>query len=74
MVRARGLHSRCYDRLPDFLHRPALNLDQLTHLRLDLFFRVHPGILRVRGRPVERHVAGDRGYEGPGKGVNTQIA
>jgi hypothetical protein len=52
IVRAMGLVSACYDRLLDFFHSPALDLDKLTRLWRDLVFRVHPGILRVRGKPV----------------------
>ena len=52
IVRALGLVPACYDRLLDFFHSPALNLNKLTRLWCDLVFRVHPGILRVNGRPV----------------------
>jgi hypothetical protein len=56
MVRALGLQPACYDRLLDFFHSPALDLNQLTRAWSALVFRVHPGILRVHGRPV---LAGD---------------
>jgi hypothetical protein len=52
IVRALGLLPACYDRLLDFFHSPALDLDKLTRLWRSLVFRVHPGILRVRGKPV----------------------
>jgi len=59
IVRALGLRAACYDRLLDFFHSPALNrepggvrLDKLTRAWRALVFRVHPGILRVGGRPV----------------------
>lgn len=52
IVRALGLVPACYDRLLDFFHSPALGLDKLTRAWCDLVFRVHPGILRVNGRPV----------------------
>src|SRR4030042_1039842 len=52
IVRALGLVPACYDRLLDFFHSSALNLGKLTRLWCDLVFRVHPGILRVNGRPV----------------------
>lgn len=52
IVRALGLVPACYDRLLDFLHSPALDLDQLTRLWRGLVFRAHPGILRVGGKPV----------------------
>ena len=52
IVRALGLLPACYDRLLDFFHSPALDLDKLTRLWRSLVFRVHPGILRVGGKPV----------------------
>ena len=52
IVRALGLKSDYYDRILDFFHSPALNLDKLTRAWCDLVFRVHPGIVRVNGRPV----------------------
>jgi DDE superfamily endonuclease len=52
LVRALGLLPRCYDRLLDFFHSPALDLDKLTHAWRALVFRVHPSILRIAGRPV----------------------
>jgi hypothetical protein len=52
IVRALGLQPICYDRLLDFFHSPALNLDRLTRTWCRLVFRVHPGILRVNGKPV----------------------
>jgi len=52
IVRALGLLPACYDRLLDFFHSPALDLDKLTRLWRGLVFRVHPGILRVGGKPV----------------------
>ena len=52
IVRALGLEPACYDRLLDFFHSPALDLDQLTHAWCALLFRLDPGILRVNGRPV----------------------
>lgn len=52
IVRTLGLVPTCYDRLLDFFHSSALNLDKLTRLWRALVFRVHPGILRVNGKPV----------------------
>jgi len=52
LVRALGLVPVCYDRLLDFFHSPALCLEKLTRLWCALVFRLHPGILRVNGRPV----------------------
>ena len=52
MVRALGLRPIYYDRLLDFFHSPALDLDTLTRTWRNLVFKVHPGILRVEGKPV----------------------
>ena len=52
LVRSLGLVPVGYDRLLDFFHSPALNLDKLTRAWCRLVFRAHPGILRVNGRPV----------------------
>ncbi len=52
IVRALGLVPTCYDRLLDFFHSSALNLDRITRVWCNLVFRVHPRILRVNGRPV----------------------
>jgi hypothetical protein len=52
IVRVLGLVPACYDRLLDFFHSPALCLDKLTRLWCALVFRIHPGIIRVNGRPV----------------------
>ena len=52
IVRALGLMPICYDRILDFFHSPALNIDQLTTAWRKLVFKVHPGIIRVNRRPV----------------------
>jgi len=52
IVRALGLEPACYDRLLDFFHSPALDLDKLTRAWRALVFRLDPGILRVNGRSV----------------------
>ena len=52
IVRVLGLVPACYDRLLDFFHSPALDLDKLTRVWRDLVFRIHPGILRIDGKPV----------------------
>ena len=52
IVRALGLEPACYDRLLDFFHSAALNLNKLTCAWCALVFRLDPGILRVNGRPV----------------------
>ena len=56
IVRALGLDPACYDRLLDFFHSPALDLNKLTSAWCALVFRVHPAILRINGMPV---LAGD---------------
>ena len=52
IVRALGLMPTCYDRILDFFHSPALDLDALTRLWRRLVFKAHPGLFRVGGRPV----------------------
>lgn len=52
IVRALGLEPDCYDRLLDFFHSSALDLDKLTRAWCALVFRLDPGILRINGRPV----------------------
>ncbi len=51
IVRALGLLPVCYDRILDFFHSPALNLDKLTGLWNHLVFK-QSSILRFNGRPV----------------------
>lgn len=52
IVRALGLEPACYDRLLDFFHSSALDLDKLTRAWCALLFRLDPGILRINGKPV----------------------
>jgi hypothetical protein len=52
IVRALGLRSIYYDRILDFFHSSALDLDTLTRTWRYLVFKAHPGILRIEGRPV----------------------
>src|SRR5438477_2241620 len=52
IVRSLGLNPACYDRLLDFFHSSALDLDKLTCAWCALVFRLDSGILRVNGRPV----------------------
>jgi len=52
LVRALGLEPACYDRLLDFFHSAALDLDKLTCAWCALLFRLDSGILRVNGRPI----------------------
>src|SRR6266508_7036570 len=40
IVRALGLEPACYDRLLDFFHSPALDLDKLTRAWCALLFRL----------------------------------
>jgi hypothetical protein len=51
-VRALGLQAVCYDRILDFFHSPALNLEALTRLWAALVMNLHPGLVRCNGRPV----------------------
>src|SRR5664280_1153295 len=52
IVRALGLGPVCYDRLLDFFHSPALDLNKLTRAWCALVFRFNSGILRVNLKPV----------------------
>jgi len=52
IVRALGLEPACYDRLLDFFHSPALDLNKLTRAWCALVFRFNSGILRVNLKPV----------------------
>lgn len=52
IIRALGLRPACYDRLLDFFHSPALDVDALTRAWRTLVFRSLPGLLRVQGKPV----------------------
>jgi len=52
LVRALGLEAVCYDRLLDFFHSPALNVQTLTRLWTALVVNLHPGLVRCNGRLV----------------------
>jgi len=52
LVRALGLQAVCYDRLLDFFHSPALNVETLTRLWAALVVNLHPGLVRCNGRLV----------------------
>ena len=52
IVRAMALLGVCYDRLLDFFHSPALDLNTLTRVWRDVVFRACGGLLRVGGRLV----------------------
>jgi hypothetical protein len=51
IVRTRGLAARCYDRLLDFFHSPALDVACLTRLGTQRACALLP-VHRVAGRPV----------------------
>jgi len=52
LVRALGLQAACYDRLLDFFHSPALNVESLTRLWATLVVNRHPGLVMCNGRRV----------------------
>jgi len=52
LVRALGLQAVCYDRLLDFFHSAALDVDMLTRLWAALVVNLHPQLLRCNGRLV----------------------
>jgi hypothetical protein len=52
LVRAPGLEAVCYDRLLDFFHSPALNVETLTRLWAALVVNLHPGLVLCNGRRV----------------------
>lgn len=51
-VRGLGLRARCYGCLLDFFHSPALCPDRLARLWSRLVLKIHPGVVRCRGRLV----------------------
>ena len=52
LVRTLGLRALCYDRLLDFFHSPALNVEALTRLWTALVVNLHPGLMMCNGRRV----------------------
>jgi len=52
LVRALGLEARCYDRLLDLFHSPALDVEALTRLWTALVANLHPGLVTCNGRRV----------------------
>lgn len=52
LVRALGLKAVCYDRLLDFFHSPALEVETLTRLWTARVVRRHPGCVVCNGRLV----------------------
>lgn len=51
IVRAMGLLPDCYDRILDFMHSPALNINKLARIWRALVFK-QAGIVRFNGRAV----------------------
>ena len=49
-VRSLGLDKTCYDRILDFFHSDALNLDKLTKLWVRTTLKTLPSLARVNGR------------------------
>ena len=64
IVRAFGLQEDLYDRLLDFFHSPALNVDALARLWAKTVVGVFPGVLRKNGRLL---IVGD-GLKAPKSG------
>ena len=52
IIRALGFAERFYDRLLDFFHSRAVDLDRLTRCWVQTLFARLPGIYRCNGRPV----------------------
>ncbi len=52
IVRALGLQPACYDRILDFFHSSAVNLGALTRTWTALVLKMHPALLRFKGRLV----------------------
>ena len=50
IIRALGLKGFYYDRILDFFHSPALNLDKLTRIWKSLIMECSSLLLRVNGR------------------------
>lgn len=48
-VRGLGLEAACYNRLLDFFHSPALDVDYLTRLWAATVVTLHPGLVRCNG-------------------------
>jgi len=50
IIRSFGLKEHCYDRLLDFFHSPALNIEKLTRLWSSTVLKIFPEILHVNDR------------------------
>ena len=64
IVRAFGLKNKLYDRLLDFFHSPALNIDDLARRWVNTVGGVFPGVLMKNGRLL---IVGD-GLKAPKSG------
>lgn len=64
IIRSLGFAERFYDRLLDFFHSPAIDVDRLTRCWVQLLLARLPGIYRANGRPV---LLGD-GLKNPKRG------
>ena len=51
-IRCIGLHECCYDRILDFFHSSALNVQKLRMIWTAVVFTLHPGIVHYNGMPV----------------------
>ena len=51
-IRGLGLNSYCYDRLLDFLHSTALDIDMLTQIWVRLVLKIFPNPLKINNRFV----------------------
>jgi len=52
MVRALGLQAMCYDRILDFFHSAALDVEALTRTWAATVLKRHPGLARWNGRLI----------------------
>jgi hypothetical protein len=50
LVRTLGLKESSYDRILDFFHSKALNLEVVTRTWVTLLLKIHPAIFPVNGR------------------------
>ncbi len=68
VVRSLGLKKTCYDRILDFFHSKALNLEKLIRTWVALVLKTYPLLLRINGKLV---LVGD-GLKIPTVGILTQ--
>ncbi len=50
IIRGLGFHGNFYDNLLDFFHSNGLKLDKLTTIWTKLIIKIHPHVLRVKGK------------------------